>query len=208
MKFITKHGFTLAEVMVTISIVSIIMTVVLFSYREFSDKLALSAAGQEIAIAIRQAQTYGLSVKEVVSGGGNFDSAYGIYFDSTNNNTNKNYYIFADAPIALPNPIGNKEYDVLSGCGSGSTECVEKFTLRDGVFISSISDCPAARSMHITFFRPNPDAYIKFLNNGNQPACSTANSGADSGGIVLESPKGKKLTLTILNTGQVSIVTP
>src|SRR3990167_1379889 len=100
-KNITKYksgaGFTLIELMVSISIVSVIMTVVLFTYSSFNDSLALSAAGQEVASAVRQAQTYGLSVKEFSVGSEQFTSGYGIYFDPVSDPTN--YYIFVDIII-------------------------------------------------------------------------------------------------------------
>ena len=58
-------GFTLIEMLVSIGIVSLIMAVVFFNYGTFNDDLALTSAGQELSIAVRQAQSYGLSVKEI-----------------------------------------------------------------------------------------------------------------------------------------------
>lgn len=193
---VSSQGFTLIELMVSASILVVIMGTVLFGYGQFNDNLALSAAGQEIAIAVRQAQTYGLTVREVGVGGGKFDSAYGIYFDP--NSEQQNYYIFADANT-------DQNYDVGSGCGSGNTECVEKFTLRNGIKITDICDeikCPphpSARMMDVTFLRPNPDAVIYFTNNGGNNVTGPTLTGK----VVLTSPKNKTLTVTIESTGQV-----
>ena len=191
-------GFTLIELIVTISIATILLAITLFDYGTFNDRVALSSAGQKMAIAIRQAQTYGLSVKEVKVSGGNFSSAYGLYFNPTDNSGD--YYIFSDS-----NTIDRK-YTVGNGCGGAVTECVEKITLRNGVKISNIYSTsvgiPAcARALAITFLRPNPDADINFINNGGD-ICSSSQS---IGKIVLTSPKNITLTITVENTGQISV---
>jgi len=199
-----NNAFTLVEVMISVTIVTLIASVVLFNYTKFSDNLALSAAGQEMVINVRQAQTYGLAVKEVTSGGGKFDFAYGIYF---NKNTDpKRYYLFVDKNNGATPP--NQKYDVGSGCGNTPTECVGEFTIRDGVTINTFCDgsvCPpfgnaSINAMNITFLRPNPDARINFVDSGG-----TVVGTASQGQIVLTSPKGKNLTITVQNTGQISV---
>jgi prepilin-type N-terminal cleavage/methylation domain-containing protein len=191
-----EKAFTLIELLVSIAIVTILMAIILFDYRTFNDKLALSAAGQEIAIATRQGQSYGVNVRETGVGLGDFSRAYGIYF-TTGDTTN--YYVFVDKNTV------NKLYDVGSGCGSGSTECVEKIALRNGVYISSIrkvgscAETNNATGLHITFLRPNPDAEIRFTNSSPVPPCINQTDAQ----IVLQSPKGNSLTISIENTGQV-----
>lgn len=192
-----KEGFTLVEMMVSLSIVTLIMTTVLFSYSSFSDRLALSSAGQELALAVRQAQTYGLTVREVKSTPGVFDKAYGVFFDT---NDSSNYYLFADSLSAA-----NNTYESGSGnCASVTTECIEKFTLRNGITVSNIcneSACPPSFStkMHITFLRPNPDARIYFT--GTNPMVGPSLTGK----VILTSPRGRTLTVTIESTGQVFV---
>ncbi|MSU45168.1 MAG: type II secretion system protein [Candidatus Zambryskibacteria bacterium] len=196
----SNQGFSLPELLVSLSIIAMIMSTVLYNYGGFNDKLALSAGAQEIAIAVRQAQTYGLTVKEVSVTTGSFSSAYGVYFDYVTEPAN--YYIFADAN-------GNRKYDLGSGCGSGPTltECIEKFTLRNGVRVTSICDtnsvCPATNSqkLHITFLRPNPDATIIFANSSNV----TQGISPLTGKVRLTSGKGVTLTVTVESTGQVSV---
>ncbi len=196
-------GFTLAELIVTISIVTIMSTVVIFNYSTFSDNLASSAAQQEIAIAIREAQSFGVNVRESAVSSGRFDYAYGIHFDPLDPST---YYVFVDrvdAPFGN-GVIANNQYDVGSGCGSSSTECVEKFTLRNGVKVSKICDpssCYNNKTLDIIFLRPNPDAKI-YLYNG--PA-SEYSSGGSSGRVELTSQKGKIVYVKADATGQVLV---
>ena len=190
-------GFTLVELLITISIVTVIMSVVIFNYGGFLDTLALSAAEQDLAIAVREAQTYGLSVKEVSAGSGQFNSAYGLYVSPASAPTE--YDVFVDKN-------GNGLYDVGSGCGSGSTECIEKFVFRDGVTVSSICDasnnCPPtnADNLQISFLRPSPDATINFVTSAGGIVETSVSSK-----VVLTSPQGKNETVTIGSTGQIYV---
>jgi len=197
-----NKGFTLVEVLVSLSIVTLVMTVVLYNYGTFTDRLALSSAGQEIAVTIRQAQTYGLSVKELVSSPGNFSSAYGTHFTLSDPGS---YYLFADV-------VGDRIYGTGSVCDGGlNTECVQKFTLRNGIRISRLCSVPSIglpvcapasssfNAMNITFLRPNPDATIRLSNNGSFFADPL------TGQIVLVSPQGEELTITVESTGQVLV---
>lgn len=196
LKNIYKKGFTLIEMVVSLAIVTAILTVVLFNYSSFTSNLALSSAAQELAITIRQAQVYGLIVREVAPGGGNFQSAYGIYIDKV---ANTGYVIFADTN-------NNKIYN-------NPGELIQSITFRDGIKISDVNNgtanSPSGSSrIHVTFLRPNPDARIYFTDSsgtfiGNTPPTS----GYTTGKIVLISPSGKTLTITIQNTGGVSIGT-
>lgn len=191
-------GFTLIEVMVSISIVSVIMATVLFNYSGFNNNLTLTSSGQELAIAIREAQVYGLTVREVTPGGGQFSSAYGVHFDPVGDP--ENYYIFADIN-------GDKRYNSGDGCGSGNTECIERIALRNNVKISNICDgfsCPPEASvtmMDVTFLRPNPDASIYFSNSTGQIKVGPSLTGK----IILSSQSGKTLTVTVESTGQVLV---
>jgi type II secretory pathway pseudopilin PulG len=185
--------------MIVISIVTVISTVVLFGYRQFNDRLALTSAAQEIAISIREAQSYGVSVRQSAPGFQGFDSAYGIYF-SVNDPTY--YYLFADLD-------SDQRYDYTSVC---TGECVSKNEIRNGVYVSQVcgtafggsSVCPvnsSVRSLNASFIRPNPDAIIRFVNSGGVLWGGLY----QAGGIVLTSPLGDTITISIENTGQVSI---
>ncbi len=91
----TKHttGFSLIDLLVSGSIATLVMSVVLFSYRTFQNKLAVSAAAQELAVATRQAQTFSVNTRQTSTGSGNFASGYGVYFNTADPQA---YYVFAD----------------------------------------------------------------------------------------------------------------
>ena len=204
MNYIFKKGFTFLEVMVCITIVGLIAAVSMFSYSAFSDNIALSSAGQEIAVEIRQAQIYGLSVKESTTGSGQFVSGYGIHVSLDDPS---NYYIFVDQN-------NNNKYDGNTTCLAGG-ECVEKMPLRNSVSITAICGaafgggllvCPpnsSVRAMDVIFLRPDPDANVRFVNSDG-----TLYSGGgtfQTGQITLTSTRGKTVNVIIQNTGQISV---
>ena len=200
-----NRGFTLIELMVTISIMTVIMATVLFAYARFSERISLGAAVKEISIAIRQTQTYGLSVKEA---GGGFDAGYGIYFDI---NDPSNYYIFVDKN-------NDQMYDGGGSCASSGDCLVEKIPLRNAVTINGICGaafggtigCPpdinspsgqSVKGMTITFLRPSTDAIIRFVKTNN-----TFYGGIfQTGRVNLRSVQGSVVGVTIENTGQISV---
>jgi prepilin-type N-terminal cleavage/methylation domain-containing protein len=193
-----NKGFTLAEIMVSIAIVVMIMSVVLFGYRSYDDSIILSSAAQEMAISIRQAQSYGVSVKQVV--GGDFNTSYGISFNLSNPGS---YYIFADKN-------NNGKYDGDVNCSSG-TECVEKDDLKNAVGLSSFCStdlggtetCPAqgVQSVSILFKRPDTDAYIYTFNSSG-----TMISGSYvSVKIVFSTRSGQQSNVSVNSIGQVTV---
>lgn len=201
----TYRGFTVIELMVTISIMTVIMSVILFAYGKFSERLSLNAAVQEISIAIRQTQTYGLSVKE---SGGAFNAGYGIYFNITDPT---NYYIFVDKN-------NDQMYDGGASCASSGDCLVENIPLRNAVILNSICgaafggslNCPAdvnnpsgqsIKGMTITFLRPSTDAIIRFIKTDN-----TFYGGVfQTGKVNLRSVQGSTVGVTVENTGQISV---
>ncbi len=155
-----RTGFSLVELMISIGIIGVIMSVVIINYSSFTEKLALSAAGQEMALAIRQAQIYGTSVKD--SSPGIFNYSYGVYFFLNQPFDPSIYYIFVDKNF-------NRKYDEGDGCGGIDTECVEKVEMRNGTKVNGFcnsSSCPSGvnpsfRGLSITFDRPKTNAIIK-----------------------------------------------
>jgi len=209
-KLKTKAGFTMIELMVTVSIFVVVTTVILASYPKFSSRIILEDVAQQVALSVRQAQTYGLSVKEF--GAGNIFPGYGIYFPSLAND-NKSFTIFADIN-------GDKKYN-LTGCGIVGSECLDKFTIQSGERIyalcvnlkndgiaafstiddlAGVNNCVSINSLHISFTRPNPDATITaYLGGANY------DSSYSDAEIVVASPRGEVKTIVVWLTGQISV---
>jgi prepilin-type N-terminal cleavage/methylation domain-containing protein len=95
-----KRGFTLVELMVSISIFIIITSVTLVNYPRFSNKLSLDLLAEDVALSVRQAQVFGASVLGTKTVGQNSTKAfkaYGIHFEAPlPNAATYKYLIFAD----------------------------------------------------------------------------------------------------------------
>lgn len=196
-KLNTNSGFSLIELVVVIAIMTIISGVTLFNQGKFSGNVSLENLAYEIALTIRQAQFFGMNVREVTSGGSStFDSGYGVFFDKSNPNS---FIFFAD----LNN---NRFYD-------GAGEVLEVYNMTRGNYIKYLcidGGCadPSTSTINdlaITFKRPDPDALIKTSNTAN---CGAAlNSGCGIAEIIVGSPRNNvtNKTITIMYVGQISV---
>lgn len=183
-----ENGFSLVELMVTMGILIAVTTMLFFNYPEFRQKVSLKRTSQEIALAIRQAQTYGLGVREFQSGGTTYFPGYGIHFDLTNSPSS--FILFAD--ISDPK---NYSYDP-------SNENVQTFSIQTNDKILSMCgaidvncDTPLSTA-DIIYYRPNP--IVILTNNGGTTKFSYIE-------ITIQSPEGGTKTITVWLSGQISI---
>jgi prepilin-type N-terminal cleavage/methylation domain-containing protein len=189
-----KRGFTLVEMMITITIVAIIATVVIYNHQNFNDSLELTNLSYEVALILRQAQVYGVSVREFVGGtteDERFGTPYGVFFDVNNSTTKKDIIFFADR---------NKDGKYVAAQDS----LIEKTTIGRGNYVYDLCEAVntnwictgTGRSQSaITFSRPDPDAHIKMRSGGEVQAVK----------ICLESPQKRKKEIVVYPTGQISI---
>jgi hypothetical protein len=172
------------------------MTILVVQQRNWSDRLAVNTQTYDLALMIRQAQIYGLGVREFTAGTGNkFDAAYGVYVDIS---TLDRYYFFADQ-----NKNGRKD----------AGEEVETKMFTQGVSIEKMCgfNTPTTERCYptngiekvgVTFYRPQPQAIIKFFNSAN----SEDNSVGPPTNIYLKSAGGIQTHIKIEANGQVSII--
>lgn len=197
MKLSKKTGFTIIELIVSIAIISLILTVVLFNSRDLSGNLALSGVSQEISLLIRQAQAYGVSVKESSAGLSQFNYGYGVFFDTS----------YPDRVIVYNDTNSDGLYSGGVNCNAGS-ECVEIMTLKNNITISQLCSnsggtirCSAIRQLYINFIRPNPEPIIKAINPGGVEVYG----GSFDGRIVLTNPYNKIKTIIVDTIGKISV---
>src|SRR3989344_3869307 len=76
----TPRGFTLIELLVVLSIMLVITGVFLVRNQQFNSAILLRSLSYQVALSIRQAQVFGVGVKEDGAGTGNFSARDGVQF--------------------------------------------------------------------------------------------------------------------------------
>ncbi len=161
-----------------------------------------------VALSVRQAQVYGVSIREVTSGSNIYAPGYGVYFPDSLANKNGvdpanpvQYIMFADSNNDGQRASNGSEdvktftlgqhytFNDLCAVGSGATACTST-----GDFTS----------MWVIFRRPNPDACIA---TSAQPLlCSPTGSEVYGKATVrLGHSLGNSRGITILSTGAISL---
>ncbi len=183
------RGFTLIELIVVMAIFAVISIGVIANYSRYDSSMLLGSLAYDIALSVREAQVYGLSVKGYSS---NFQVGYGIRF--ANSST---YTFFADTNA-------NKVYDsgvdsIIDTYSVGGGHSITRYCTVDSLNQTKCSDdASPIHHLDVVFFRPDPDANIS----------SDKGSLYSSAKIVVASPSGETRTVTIQSTGQISVTNP
>ena len=197
------RGFTLVELVVISGIIVIVSGIVLASNSRFGGVILLENLGYDVALSVRQAQVYGISVARY--GTSNFSAGYGVHFQ-TGSDT---YVLFGDV-IAI-----NGMYDCPQP-GSGNCELVASNTIAHGYSVSALcapagttlTECTVngsslqKASIDVLFQRPEPDAWISAAG----ASCTiTLSNCKESARIVLTSPRGDHMSVIVEANGQISV---
>lgn len=195
------RGFTLVELLVVVAIMVLITAAVLFRQARFDSATLLRSLSYSVALSVRSAQVYGVSVRGSVtsqancsgtfSSGNCYAPAYGVYFNNENS-----YILFADNN-------GNGVYEsaidsVVQTFQMGSGFRINKFC---GVLTSGTQRCNTGGSpitwLTVYFKRPQPDALFK-------SSISETYSGAYLQINAANDPTNT-YSITVSSTGQISV---
>ncbi|MEK7501417.1 MAG: type II secretion system protein [Patescibacteria group bacterium] len=182
-----KKGFTLVELLVTTSIFVFITALLLTKYGNFNQSVLLTNLAYDIALTIRTAQTYGLSVQKSTGSATQFKYAYGVHFDGNN----QSFIFFTDSDP----DNGNKIY-------TNNDVKISTYNIKRGAKIlgfctsDSCGNAPEnIDSVDISFLRPNPDAQI----------CVDGTCGQSYLKIIVQAIDDSTRNIVIRRTGQVSV---
>lgn len=155
-----QSGFTLVELLVTISIFVVLTGVVLFSQFKFDSTILLTNLAYDTALTIRQAQTFGINIKEFAD---DKFVPYGVHFDK---NAPTSFILFADLD-------GDNLFKGNTGKCNKDDGCVNRYNIKRGNYIKelcvgeySLSTKSCVNSggvlfkLDVTYRRPDPNAYI------------------------------------------------
>jgi hypothetical protein len=182
------------------------MTIVLTSQSTFNKTLILKNTAYDIALTLRNAETYGLGSR---ASGAVANTGYGVHFSRI---SPREFILFADTSPSTPSatnchglPLfgGQSAPDALPGdCiyTGGSDRKVITYTLGNGIFVSNLCVGGGAcgfTSLDIVFSRPNPDTFVR--------ADGNANTEYNSACIIVSSPQGgPSRYITISSSGAIT----
>ena len=188
-----NKGMTYIELIVVLSIFSVMSGVVLFNYRTFQAKVDIKNLANDIALKIVQAQ------KEALSGKSQSVSfatapAYGVSFNTSTDN--KSFIYFAD----LNND--NICEDLDNACASANGEVLDKINITKGSFISALAVtgtgiCSPVGGLTVVFTRPYSDATM----NTDQAGCT----GISYTAITITSPESVSAIIKVFASGRIQI---
>ena len=200
-------GFALVELLIAVALLGIAASSALALFGAMSDRLSMRNLAHSVALSLRQAQSYGVSVRG--TGIAAFDAGYGIHFDKGDHTT---FLLFADKNNdAQFNGKFGIEYD-STGC-LVKDECVEVFRLERlnriekfcGVLRTSDSteecstDSTPLTYLAVSFRRPDPDAIVyTSRSTGDENRYTAAR-------IYLVSPRKVTGQVEVGNAGQISV---
>lgn len=199
----STRGFTLIELLVVSAIIAMVSGLMLANNARFGGAITLKNLAYDIALSVRQAQVYGISVARFGDGAGRFDIGYGMHFSEANP---RNYVLFADAGVQ------NGLYD--SG-GLAGSELVAQTTIDRGYSIVDLCAKPpggvetcSLSQLDIFFKRPEPDAYISIEGSPlsfNASGNVTSTNLNERARIIIASPRGDCMSVSVEATGQISV---
>lgn len=181
-------GFTLIELLVTISIFVFMTALVMARYNDFYSGTIFKNLAYDIAITIREAQSYGISVKYNEQGGGSFNRAYGAYFPEGTGG--KNFALQSFTKTAnYTDGVNEKSYLLKHGA-----------TFNQLLVSADDNDYVSASNVAIIFQRPNPEAIICVTVAAFN--CNTYKFVK----IVLKASNGDLKTVKVNSSGQIAII--
>lgn len=199
------RGFTLAELLVVLAIMVTIMLIVFTSQGSFNKTFTLTNTAYDIALSLRNAETYGLGSRAV---GGAVNAGYGLHFD---NATTGSFLFFADtSPAAACATPDCRPGDSVYTAGADSL--VQTYTLGNSITITDFCayngawTCTyahdgfsgGASSLDIIFARPNPEPLISV--NGLYSASFPVTAAC----ITLSAPQGASRHISVSSSGQIT----
>ncbi len=180
-----RAGFTLAELLISMTILILVSTVVLANYRYYGNRNDLNMSAQKLANDVRRAQSYALGLTEFAPIGDFPDGGWGIRFRKNQ----QDYTIFADYDTPSVVMQSNEEFRTEKFMRSG-VQITNRVTVYKG---GTGTDYNYA---WVTFVPPNPIIHILGASNQNGGGANTAECDyVEIELVLLNTPYTKKIII-------------
>ena len=193
-------GMTYVELIVVLSIFSVMSAIMLFDYNKFEGKVDIKNLANDIAIKAIEAQKSATAGRLPPSGSyaAGWKPSYGLYFKLGSPGDNKTFLYFTDLnqsgdfldPLFCPTP------------GNGG-ECLEKISITKGNTITELrayyadASSSTGNDLSINFTRPNAGATIRSSTGFSGPVAYVQ--------ITIASPQGNTAKVKIYASGRIQI---
>ena len=190
------------ELLVSIGIFVFMTALVVVKYGNFNQSVLLTDLAYDVALTIRTAQTYGVSVKSTTN---DFSASYGTTFTTqTLGNgvgaaANNAILLFRDTNQPAPNGIFELTDQIVSAYAIKRGAIVSEICVDSGVSCSSANN---ASVVDVSFIRPNPDAVIC----GKSRTTGSTRCNYDYAEIKLKGTDGNTRRVAVYRNGQISVL--
>lgn len=183
-----KGGFGLIELLVSISIMTLVTGTIIARHSAFNGASLLRSQAWEIALAIREVQSLAVSAANV---GGGFRNTYGVSFDITPTGNRQGFAIFRDSAA----PFGSF---TVQDAPLGKQGVVDRrFEIVSITTFDLNNSQTSVTSLAITFTRPNYDANFSVTNVSRVQITV---------GVVGSSNPNDRRIIEITRTGQITVL--
>lgn len=189
-----KHGFTIIEMLVVVSIFMVITGIILFNAPQFRERVSIDLIANDLALVVRSAQTYGMATRKSNVIPEAFPS-YGFYLSVLSDvDTDPLIYIYPVEDVENPayfNDDNNFE---------------EKYKLPNGFFVESIcvrddnNNCATSDQLHVAFIRPELKATIC-----SSDSCDSENSSKKAEIVIKSIKEDSRRIISVYQNGQIAV---
>ncbi len=203
-----QRGFTLIELLTVLVIMSVITLVFFNRQTKFDSSTLMRSLTYSIALSVRQAQVYGISVRPTPTSVGTFATAHGLFFS---NSYAHQYIMFADSNndhMYTSDPIDqtfnlNQNFSISEFCAVGLNSVSAPVKRCSGP--DDTSGTASISALDILFIRPNPDAMV-YAYQGVFPSYTPiAGDTYNVAYVQIMATDGTKRGIHIYSTGQVAV---
>jgi len=194
-----NRGMSYVELIVVLSVFSVMTSVIIFNYREFQAKIDIKNLASDVALKIIEAQNSSLSgtlppplQQSLITSPLTWRPSYGLFLNRVSDD--KSFIYFTDLDQ-------NGDLDNLS-C-TGNDECLDKILITKGNSISSLDvfyqggATVPLNDLTITFKRPDSGAIIK--------SSTSFTSTVSYVQITIISPKSPTAKIKIYPSGRIQV---